>query len=98
MRLQLVVITFLASSCIAAEAVAQNLVPCTVTPVAGNEANGKDYQPTPNEVAPREKAAGIVPTTAQQKATNQDLERTDKALLRQQGLSTRSVPKFNATQ
>ena len=34
----------------------------------GNRANGYDYQPTPSELAPREKAAGIVQSPAQQRA------------------------------
>jgi hypothetical protein len=60
----------------------------------GNRANGYDSQPTPSELAPREKAAGIVPAAAQQRAENQELERIDKNLLQSEGLSTESVPKL----
>ena len=58
----------------------------------GNRANGLDYQPTPNEVRPREKAEGIQPPVAQQKADGRMLERMDKNLLREEGQSTKSVP------
>jgi hypothetical protein len=60
----------------------------------GNRANGYDYQPTPSELAPREKAAGIVPAPAQQRAENQELDSLDKQLLQSEGLSTKSVPKI----
>jgi|ERR1700722_18150324 hypothetical protein len=60
----------------------------------GNRANGYDYQPTPSELAPREKAAGIVPPPAQQRAENQELDSLDKQLLQSEGLSTKSVPKI----
>ena len=60
----------------------------------GNRANGYDYQPTPSELAPREKAAGIVPSPAQQRAENQELDSIDKQLLQSEGLSTKSVPKL----
>jgi hypothetical protein len=64
----------------------------------GNRANGYDYQPTPNEVGPREKAAGVVPPPAQQQAEDQDLARIDKHLLESEGLSTSSVPKLTKDQ
>jgi hypothetical protein len=60
----------------------------------GNRANGYDYQPTPGELAPREKAAGIVPPPAQQRAENQELDSIDRQLLQSEGLSTKSVPKL----
>ncbi len=68
-------------------------------PVAqGNRANGLDYQPTPGEVIPREKAAGVQPPAAQQRSTDQVLERTDKKLLQDEGQSTKSVPNLTAGQ
>lgn len=71
----------------------------TPAPAAeGNRANGLDYQPTPSEVVPREKAAGIQPPAAQQKANDQLLERLDKNLLHGEGLSTESVPKLTTGQ
>lgn len=61
----------------------------------GNRANGFSYQPTPGEVVPREKATGVQPPAAQQNQTNRDLERIDKNLMRDEGLSTKSVPKMS---
>lgn len=61
----------------------------------GNRANGLNYQPTPNQVVPREKAVGIQPPPAQKKANGQMLEQMDKNLLRQEGQSTNSVPKLS---
>jgi hypothetical protein len=72
-------------------AMAQNAPPSEI----GNRAHGFDYQPTPNEVVPREKASGILPPTAQRDAANRDLEHIDKDLLRDEGLSTRSVPSLS---
>ncbi len=66
--------------------------------VTGNRANGLNYQPTPAEVAPREQAAGVRPSSAQEAASNKDLERIDRDLLRSHGLSTSSVPKLSAGQ
>jgi hypothetical protein len=60
----------------------------------GNRENGYDYQPTPSEIGPREKAAGIVPSAAQNRAENKELDRLDKDLLQSEGLSTNSVPKL----
>ena len=60
----------------------------------GNRANGFSYQPTPGQVVPRERAAGVQPPAAQQEKNNRDLERTDKKLLQDEGLSTKSVPKI----
>jgi hypothetical protein len=60
----------------------------------GNRANGYDYQPTPSELVPREKAAGIVQPPAQRRAENQELDSIDKQLLQSEGLSTKSVPKL----
>ena len=73
---------------LATAAIAQNSVPTEI----GNRANGLSYQPTPSEVLPREKAAGLLQSPAQRDATSQELERMDKELLREEGLSTKSVP------
>lgn len=73
-------------------AIAQNAGAPSVPLEEGNRANGFDYQPTPSEVAPREKAADILPPAAQQKATDRTLEQMDKNLLRDEGLNTKSVP------
>ena len=66
--------------------------------VNGNRANGLNYQPTPQQVAPREKAAGIQPPAAGQQAANRDLERMDKDLMRKEGLGTDNVPKMTKDQ
>ncbi len=63
----------------------------------GNRANGRDYQPTPAEVQPRERAAGIQPPAPQQTRNDRDLERIDRELLREHGLSTSSVPAIAPT-
>jgi hypothetical protein len=64
----------------------------------GNRANGYDYQPTPSEVRPREKAAGVVPPAAQQQAEDRELARIDKHLLQSEGLSTKGVPNLTNNQ
>ena len=60
----------------------------------GNEANGFNYQPTPAEVVPRERAEGIAPSPDQQKRLDDELFRTDADLLKSEGLSTSSVPGY----
>jgi hypothetical protein len=60
----------------------------------GNEANGFDYQPTPAEVVPLERAAGIAPSPEQQKRIDDELFGTNADLLRSEGLSTSSVPGY----
>jgi len=65
-----------------------NAVPAEI----GNRANGKDYQPTPNGVAPREQAAGVLPDVAHEQAQNRAVERIDKDALHSVGASTQSVP------
>jgi peptidoglycan hydrolase CwlO-like protein len=84
----------LAVCAVTAPAMAQNSVPAEI----GNRANGFDYQPTPGEIVPREKAAGIQPSAEQQRAANRDLERIDEDLMREEGLSDKSVPKLTEGQ
>lgn len=81
-----------------AAAVAQSPGEGSVPREIGNRANGFDYEPTPSEVGPREKAAGVRPPAAQQKATDQILEQTDKNLLREEGRSTKGVPNMTTGQ
>jgi len=64
----------------------------------GNRANGRDYEPTPAEVLPRERAAGITPSTADQAKTDSELEKIDRSLLRSHGLSTSSIPNMTNKQ
>ena len=80
-----------ASFCAATPAAAQNSAP----QANGNRANGLSYQPTPSQVVPREKAAGVQPPAAQQERANRDLRQTDRKLLQEEGLSTKSVPKLS---
>jgi len=75
---------------------AQTAAPDTIPERIGNRANGFSYQPTPNEVVPRERAAGLRPPVAAQAATNRDLETIDRDLLRQEGDGSSSIPKFKA--
>jgi hypothetical protein len=64
----------------------------------GNRANWRDYQPTPAEVVPAEKRAGVAPSAAQEQAENQALESLDRAALRREGMSTQSVPNLTDPQ
>jgi hypothetical protein len=79
-------------------ATAQHHDDTSVPRVIGNRANGFSYQPTPNEVAPREAAAGVRPSKAQQDASDQTLETIDRNLLREEGLSEKDVPSFRSHQ
>lgn len=58
----------------------------------GNRANGRDYQPTPSQVAPAERQAGVQPDTKVEQSENRDLEKIDRDALRSEGMSTKSVP------
>jgi hypothetical protein len=73
-------------------ALAQSGPATSVPREEGNRANGLDYEPTPAEVLPRERAAGIIPPAARQQSNDQALERMDKNLLQSEGLNTKSVP------
>jgi hypothetical protein len=46
----------------------------------GNRAHGFSYQPTRSQVIPRERAAGVRPSAAQQAATDQELQQIARAL------------------
>jgi hypothetical protein len=59
----------------------------------GNRANGFSYQLTPNEVVPREQQAGIRPSTAQQKATDAELDRIYNSLMREERPGEKTSPK-----
>jgi hypothetical protein len=66
-----------------------------IPPLARGIASGVfSYQPTPHEVIPKEKAAGVRPSTASQRTTDQELGDIDRRLLLEEGLSTSSVPKL----
>jgi len=81
-----------ATFCLTGAAVAQSSDTSAIPRSIGNRANGFSYQPTPSEVIPREKAAGVRPSTTPQQETNRDLEKIDRDLLRDEGLGTSSVP------
>ena len=75
---------------VTASAVAQTRGAGTPPAEIGNRSNGLSYQPTPNEVDGREAAKGIRPPAAEQRATDRRLEKTDKQLLREEGLESDS--------
>jgi hypothetical protein len=81
-----------ATFCLMGAAVAQSVDGLAIPRSIGNHANGFDYQPTPSEVIPREKAAGVRPSATSEENTNRELEELDRDLLRKEGLSTSSVP------
>jgi len=76
----------------AAPALAQTAPTPSAPAEIGNRANGKDYQPTPNEVVPREQSAGVLPNVAHQQAENKAVEQIDRDALKKVGQSTQSVP------
>jgi hypothetical protein len=81
-----------ATFCLMGAAVAQGVDGPAIPRSIGNHANGFNYQPTPREVIPREKATGVRPSAISQENTNRELEKMDRDLLRKEGLSTSSVP------
>lgn len=84
--------------CMTAAATAQAWKDAAVPRMIGNRANGFSYQPTPDEVRPRELAAGVRPSKARQVETDQTLETIDRSLLRDEGSSSQSVPAFSPHQ
>ena len=62
----------------------------------GNRANGFSYQPTQKHVIPSEKAAGVLPSDAQRRATAATLSQLDHELLAQEHLDPDKVPDFSA--
>jgi hypothetical protein len=76
------------------------VVPCTgmAQPETGNRANGYDYQPTPGEVLPLERRDGVAATPEQGASHGRTLEKIDRELLRNNGLSTSSVPNMTGHQ
>ena len=87
-----VIVAVVLSFASVAPAIAQNANGGSIPRDIGNRANGKSYEPTPNEVVPREQAAGIRPTSKQEQAKDAELGHMDKSLLRSEGLSTKRVP------
>jgi hypothetical protein len=64
----------------------------------GNRANGRDYQPTPSQVAPAERQASVQPNARTEQSENRDLEKIDRDALRSEGMSTKSVPDMTKPQ
>ena len=87
-------IAFVPVLCATTPVLAQGVGTASPPSAIGNRANGLSYQPTPSEVAPRERAAGIQPNKDGEAAKNRDLEAIGKDALRGVGQSTESVPKM----
>ena len=83
-----------ATFCLIGAAAAQTAGDGSIPRRIGNRANGFSYQPTSREVVSKEKAAGVRPSTASQQAPDQELGDIDRRLLREEGLSTSSVPRL----
>ena len=61
-------------------------------PRNGPEWNGKNHQPTKAETLRAERRAGVQPPKAEQSQDNRTVDQIDRQLLREEGLSTSSVP------
>jgi hypothetical protein len=96
--MRLVIFAVISTICAMGPAIAQSADKATIPRVIGNRANGFDYQPTPGEVRPREIMAGARPPGGHEALTNQDLGELDRRLLQSEGLSTKSVPKFELSE
>jgi hypothetical protein len=77
-------------------AAAQSTATQTIPRQIGNRANGFSYQPTPEQVVPSEKAAGILPSDARQRSTDTTLSQLDHRLLAQEHLNPDQAPDFTA--
>lgn len=91
-----VIAVFPAAGFLVDNAVAQPTAPNGVPRIIGNRANGFSYQPTPEEVLPRERAAGVRPSAAAEEKANRDLEAIDRDLLRDEGQGSRNIPNFTS--
>jgi hypothetical protein len=69
-------------------------IPCEI----GNRANGLSYQPTSREVDAREASMGVRLSRQHQASMDQTLEDLDRSLMRNERLSTASVPRFSPDQ
>jgi hypothetical protein len=78
--------------CLTGAAAAQGADGSSVPRKIANCANGFWVQPTPSEVIPREASAGVRPSRAHQDAAGRTLEAIDRSLLREEGLSEKSLP------
>ena len=91
--MRLHVASVLAAAQVATVALAVAQSPDKIPREIGNRANGFSYQPTPNEVGPREEKAGIRPSETQQKATDADLDRMYNDLMRDYRLDQSKAPR-----
>ena len=96
MRIRLIALMTMlcALACATTPSLAQDTGAASPPRAIGNQANGLSYQPTPSEVAPRERAAGIQQNKDDEAAKNRDLEAIGKDALRGVGQNTESVPKM----
>ena len=69
-------------------------IPCEI----GNRANGLSYQPTPREVNLREASLGLRLSKEREASIDRTLGDLDRSLMRNEGLSTESVPRFTPGQ
>jgi hypothetical protein len=58
----------------------------------GNRAHGFSYQPTQEEVRPREATLGIRPSKQRQAANDRALQRINENLLREEGIPADPLP------
>jgi hypothetical protein len=80
--------------CMADTSIAGAAQDASVPREIGNRAHGFSYQPTPDEVRPREAAAGLRPSGARQESTDRMLQQLDSKLLRDEGLAPNTTPTF----
>jgi hypothetical protein len=90
------IVATILSICLMSAAAAQSMNRTSVPHEIGNRANGFSYQPSPREVIPRERSAGVRPTDTKQAAINHDLRDLDENALRLEGLGTQNVPWFTS--
>ncbi len=60
-------------------------------PEIGNRANGLNYEPTPRQVIPKERQAGVLPPPAQRKANEAELNHIYRNLMHN-GQPNQSAP------
>jgi hypothetical protein len=96
--MRLAIFAVVSTICAMSPAIAQRVDEAAIPRVIGNRANGFNYQPTPREVRPLEIQAGARPPGSREVLTNQDLGELDRRLLQSEGLSTKSVPKFEVSE
>jgi hypothetical protein len=92
--MRIVVLAMMCAVCTADPSIARTVQDASVPHEIGNRAHGFSYQPTPDEVRPREAAAGLRQSSDRQQATDRALQQIDRDLLRDEGLAPRTLPSF----